>query len=352
MADPGPAHVGPPPKFQFGIFCDEGESILGTATHVVIEGPRVGTGRPMDAAAAAAAVDAAAAAAIDAALTKMMTENVNTPLRVVGPELVENAVKVLTKVLANIVAEPGEEKFRRLKKANKMVQGKLLPCRGAVQLLMAVGFRNVDEVFVLADERRDLAALNYALQRLGGLGEEKEAAAAAEAAAAEQARRALYLQQQADREEDKRVKLIERKKLDEQRAEFARRAASDSAPWEAPDAAAAASSPPPAEIAAAAAAAESRVGGGTAAAEQSAAPQSETPASAAEPADDAASGSDREFGEGDRVIYRGTDGPEVVTIVSISTMDLEPGEEPMVAVRMTSGVVRDTVLAKLEHRPT
>ena len=75
------------------------------------------------------------------------------------PGLVENAVKILGKVLCNIMASPEEEKFRKLKKTNKMVEGKLLPCRGAVQLLTAVGFRNVDGVLTLAEERLDVAVL-------------------------------------------------------------------------------------------------------------------------------------------------------------------------------------------------
>ena len=88
-----------------------------------------------------------------------MTDNVNTPLRVVPAGLVDAAVKVLQKVVGNIVANPGEAKFRRLKKTNKMVEGKLLPCRGAVQLLIACGFRSADGVLSLANDKVDLARL-------------------------------------------------------------------------------------------------------------------------------------------------------------------------------------------------
>jgi hypothetical protein len=202
--------------------------------------------RAAAASAAAAAADAAGAAAdataavesatyfaeIDDALAKIMTDNVNTPLRVVPAGLVDAAVKVLQKVVGNIVANPGEAKFRRLKKTNKMVEGKLLPCRGAVQLLIACGFRSADGVLSLANDKVDLARLEYAVDRLGRLEEEKQAAAGGEAKAAEAARVALFKQQQEAKREEARVKLSERQKVAEQRAEFARRAQSDSAPWE------------------------------------------------------------------------------------------------------------------------
>jgi len=256
---------------------------------------------------------------------------------VVPPGLVENAVKILEKVIGNIIGTPEEEKFRKLKKTNKMVEGKLLPCRGAVQLLTAVGFRNVDGVLILAAERLDVAVLAYALERLGALEGEKEAAAVGAAAAAEQARIDMYKKFQEDKEEDKRAKLAERGKLDEQREEFARRAASDSAPWEAP-----AVSAPPAGGAAAAADASleaPEVGG---------APM-DLDAAAAAPAGAPLAAED--VSEGDRVIYRGAEGPEVVNVVSVTFPGLEEGEDPIVVVRMTSGATRDTVLSKLERRP-
>lgn len=71
------------------------------------------------------------------------------------------------------------------------------------------------------------------------------------------------------------------------------------------------------------------------------------------------------FREGDRVLYRGreqvvaidghsvaVDADQVATIVSISTEGLQAGEEPMVAVRLPSGTVRDTTFGRLSvYRP-
>lgn len=71
------------------------------------------------------------------------------------------------------------------------------------------------------------------------------------------------------------------------------------------------------------------------------------------------------FSEGDRVLYRGreqvvtiegeevsVDAEQVATIVSISTAGLQSGEEPMIAVRLPSGTVRDTTFDRLSaYRP-
>eukprot|EP01052_Picozoa_sp_SAG31_P055472 SAG31_NODE_15333_length_760_cov_0.726172_1_plen_97_part_10 len=55
----------------------------------------------------------------------------------------------------------------------------------------------------------------------------------------------------------------------------------------------------------------------------------------------------RPFEVGQRVIYRGSDGvPQRVTIAQYST-NVPAGEEPMVAVRLPDGTVRDTVLSRL-----
>ena len=71
------------------------------------------------------------------------------------------------------------------------------------------------------------------------------------------------------------------------------------------------------------------------------------------------------FRVGDRALYRGreqlvtiegqdvpVDADQVVTIVSISTDGLQAGEEPMVAVRLPSGTIRDTTFNRLSaYRP-
>ena len=66
----------------------------------------------------------------------MTTNNTSNALRVVPPGFVEAAIVLLLKVLGNIIATPDEPKFRKLKKTNKQVEAKILPCRGALQMLI------------------------------------------------------------------------------------------------------------------------------------------------------------------------------------------------------------------------
>eukprot|EP01046_Picozoa_sp_COSAG06_P066990 COSAG06_NODE_17152_length_958_cov_1.440047_1_plen_318_part_11 len=151
----------------------------------------------------AALPDSSPYPAIDAAMLNMMTNNVSNPLRVVPPGFLEASIKLLQKVLANILAEPAEQKFRSLKKTNKQVAAKILTCRGALQLLTACGFRSADGVLTLADDSVDVPKLEYAQSRLGGVGAEKAAAEEGAAKAAEEARVALYKQHQEDRRVDR-----------------------------------------------------------------------------------------------------------------------------------------------------
>ena len=66
----------------------------------------------------------------------MMTNNVSNALRLIPPGFVEAAIALLLKVIGNIISTPAEPKFRKLKKTNKQVEAKILPCRGALQLLI------------------------------------------------------------------------------------------------------------------------------------------------------------------------------------------------------------------------
>ena len=75
--------------------------------------------------------------------------------------------------MANIVATPAEAKFRKLKKENKLVAQKLLPCRGALAVLVAAGFRSEDvdgvPCLVMPDESVDVARLQSVQSGLEGV---------------------------------------------------------------------------------------------------------------------------------------------------------------------------------------
>jgi hypothetical protein len=60
-------------------------------------------------------------------------------------EVFETAVRLLVTVADNILNNPNDIKFRRLKLANKNVSEKLLPAIGAIECLFEMGF---DEVFI------------------------------------------------------------------------------------------------------------------------------------------------------------------------------------------------------------
>jgi len=235
---------------------------------------------------------------VDAALAKIASDNPST-------QLVEAAVKLLSTVVANIVKAPDEPKFRALKKSYKQVEASLLPCRGAVALLAAVGFRTETvegtPKFVLAAERVDGAKLEYARSKLasGSVLEAKAAKAQGAVAAAKEAKEAAYQKQQAEKREDQRARERERQRVEQQRQEFLARqqqerearAAAAAAPR--PAAAAPAAAAPAAVAAPAAPAAAAPAAGEAAAASSSsrrkkAAPKRTAPAPAAAPAPDPA----------------------------------------------------------------
>jgi peptide-N4-(N-acetyl-beta-glucosaminyl)asparagine amidase len=60
-------------------------------------------------------------------------------------EVFETAVRLLVTVADNILNNPNDIKFRRLKLANKNVSEKLLPAIGAIECLFEMGF---DEVYL------------------------------------------------------------------------------------------------------------------------------------------------------------------------------------------------------------
>jgi len=58
-------------------------------------------------------------------------------------EVLETALRLLLTVADNILNNPRDIKFRRLKLANKNVSEKLLPAIGAIECLFEMGFDEV-----------------------------------------------------------------------------------------------------------------------------------------------------------------------------------------------------------------
>lgn len=64
---------------------------------------------------------------------------------------VEVGVDTLCKYLTNIVEHPDEDKYRRIRLTNKILQERVLPLEGASQFLEAAGFERLDECFVFPE---------------------------------------------------------------------------------------------------------------------------------------------------------------------------------------------------------
>lgn len=62
------------------------------------------------------------------------------------------AAGILVRIANNILREPLNPKFRRLKVSNKIVTEKLLIVDGAMQCLIAMGFRDAEDAFLLDPE--------------------------------------------------------------------------------------------------------------------------------------------------------------------------------------------------------
>ena len=238
-----PQHAASSPNFHANTQPADGSERLAVAPRTRSCAFRMAATSPTTAAAAAAA--AAPFADVDVALRKMVTDNASSAV-------IAGAAKLLTAVVKNILSQPAEPKFRSLKKENKAVATKILPCRGALQLLVALGFRSADGVLTMAEERVEPARLQHAQAGLAAVADQKAAADAGARQAAAAAKDAAYKEQQRQQREDKLARDRERQRVAEQRQEFLARRAAEA---QAAAAAQAAASEPAAPAAASAAAA-------------------------------------------------------------------------------------------------
>lgn len=79
-------------------------------------------------------------------------------------------IKTLLKVLGNIVEQPEEQKFRKLKLANKTIRAKIVDLQGGVEFLRSMGFRRMlvdgEPVLSLGDSYLDLSWLKVGIKLL------------------------------------------------------------------------------------------------------------------------------------------------------------------------------------------
>ena len=62
--------------------------------------------------------------------------------------------------------DPTNPKYRRIRKDNKQVSGKVLVCRGALSLLLAVGFESVGKFLVMEEGSVDGARVQHSIAAL------------------------------------------------------------------------------------------------------------------------------------------------------------------------------------------
>nr|CAD7199034.1 unnamed protein product [Timema douglasi] len=68
-------------------------------------------------------------------------------------DLVEQCVETLCKYLENILHNPGEEKYHRIRQSNRVFQERVAPLEGTQDLLQAAGFQAEDDYLVFSEER-------------------------------------------------------------------------------------------------------------------------------------------------------------------------------------------------------
>lgn len=80
-----------------------------------------------------------------------------------SPEVCLAAYDIALKLLANIVANPHDPRFRSVKKTNKTIQTKLLPCTGVLDLFAALGFTPMDDALIFVGQELGTLELAHAL---------------------------------------------------------------------------------------------------------------------------------------------------------------------------------------------
>lgn len=81
-------------------------------------------------------------------------------------ELLEGAVETLLKIADNILKDPSSEKFRSVKLDNKVVEKKLIPAIGALEVLFLMGFQEGEDKLILPPEHSVEKVRQYRQQLL------------------------------------------------------------------------------------------------------------------------------------------------------------------------------------------
>lgn len=105
---------------------------------------------------------------VDAACERLRDNN---PASMVDP-----AVSLLLTVIRNIIKDPTNPKFRKIRKTNPRISSKMLTARGALGVLFAIGFRPeaAGSEILLMEAPSSLEVLIHAVERLNNVTAELE----------------------------------------------------------------------------------------------------------------------------------------------------------------------------------
>ncbi|OWY91945.1 hypothetical protein PHMEG_00039243 [Phytophthora megakarya] len=67
-------------------------------------------------------------------------------------DAIAKAVALLHKIVSNIISHPADAKFRSIRKANRLFDGQVAPFPEALEFLLALGFEDQSDKFVLVRE--------------------------------------------------------------------------------------------------------------------------------------------------------------------------------------------------------
>lgn len=95
-------------------------------------------------------------------------------LDVNGKHDFEQCVETLKKMLGNVLANPAEPKYRKIRIGNPAFQSRVYSCKGAPPLFKLCGFKDtVEEGHLVLADAADLAPLQKALDQLAALAEKR-----------------------------------------------------------------------------------------------------------------------------------------------------------------------------------
>lgn len=100
---------------------------------------------------------------MEEALDETLSRQLDTMQRSNSQAVCLAAFDIVMKLLANIVGSPEDPRFRSVKKTNKTIQTKLLPCAGIIELFALLGFTPLEDSLVFLGDNTGNLELTLAM---------------------------------------------------------------------------------------------------------------------------------------------------------------------------------------------